>query len=337
MNEKQIFYQDVQQAMEIKAADPERIVLISIEKNPDDLYNFWENEKTKATLTEKFIVVRLNELTDGDAITQFNQLFVIRSIPSLYVFGSYAAGVSFAWPDKFPTVEEFYQYFHEEEVPIVNPEFADLSRPTAPVFNPELLAPILTTLSTMQGIAQTTQAAPEINNPRPPLAIPIPSASEMPEFPHTRPNLPPPRTRRKTKISVQSPDKTLVHEFEPDETVGDLRNWIESEFGYFRHSFITHSHNPIPDDNSLTLTQADLVPSALIRIDECASNSQHGHQLRNDEQILPDLERELVRPENQTEYVTWRTRINRVISAIFSIFNPFPDTIEVEDFFFEKH
>lgn len=68
-----------------------------------------------------------------------------------------------------------------------------------------------------------------------------------------------------TKISFQLDNRAANHEFPYTYTIGELRKWISNEFGPNINIIIAHQHSPLPEDDSLTLYQADLCPSAVLR------------------------------------------------------------------------
>jgi hypothetical protein len=76
------------------------------------------------------------------------------------------------------------------------------------------------------------------------------------------PHKPPPKF---TKLSVQTAARTIVREFPNEFTIRELRVWLRSEFGSDIDFIVTHKHASLPTDGSLTLFQADLSPSAVLR------------------------------------------------------------------------
>ena len=82
-------------------------------------------------------------------------------------------------------------------------------------------------------------------------------------------NSAPQAERTTTKISVQSITGHFSKVFNVDETIGDLKKWILEESGddndLLNRLIVSHTHNPLPSDDSMTLKQADLVPSALLK------------------------------------------------------------------------
>ncbi|OHT01453.1 hypothetical protein TRFO_31718 [Tritrichomonas foetus] len=80
----------------------------------------------------------------------------------------------------------------------------------------------------------------------------------------------PPPQRTTTKISVQALSGSFSRVFSVNDTIGDLKAWITEESGndleLLNQIIISHTHQPLPEDDSVTLKDADLVPSALLRV-----------------------------------------------------------------------
>jgi hypothetical protein len=91
-------------------------------------------------------------------------------------------------------------------------------------------------------------------------ALPSPDAFAA-HFPLHPPPIP--SSRLRTKISLQMSGGTLVHEFSDNATLAELKKWIASELGTGASLIVAYRRAPFPDDNSLTVAQADLVTSAV--------------------------------------------------------------------------
>ena len=106
----EIFRLNVNEAMAKKSLTPSITVMISIEADPNQEDAFWNNKLVLNVLSSNFIIVRLSQTKNIIEIFQFSSIFVIKAVPSLYVFGPFSQGVSYAWPDQYPTPSEFVQY-----------------------------------------------------------------------------------------------------------------------------------------------------------------------------------------------------------------------------------
>ena len=109
--EMSFFQWNVNEAMAKKALIPSLTVLISVENDRSEMDFFWRNSAVLHAMNSSFIVVRLGKNENALEISQFSQIFVIKSYPSLYVFGPFSHGISYAWTDGFPSVEEFNRQF----------------------------------------------------------------------------------------------------------------------------------------------------------------------------------------------------------------------------------
>jgi hypothetical protein len=145
---------------------------------------------------------------------------------------------------------------------------------------------------------------------------------KMPSFPHTRPPQAVNPRLRSAKISLTIRNTRVVREFPPNATLGQVREWIRAEAGDPDKVIVAHSNKPLPADDAMTVTMADLVPSAVLRIEEMMDPL--------DEKVLPVVPR-IVSLERSPAPVreSW---LRRVLGFV----NPWPDVVEVEDFFTEK-
>ncbi|OHT03597.1 hypothetical protein TRFO_28965 [Tritrichomonas foetus] len=80
-----------------------------------------------------------------------------------------------------------------------------------------------------------------------------------------------------TRISIHASNRTIKRVFPVNATLADLRAWFFADYGRSPSTLIiAHLHSPLPDDDSMTLSAADLVPSAALR-------EQVGESLRDDD------------------------------------------------------
>lgn len=138
------------------------------------------------------------------------------------------------------------------------------------------------------------------------------------------------QVRRVAKISARYGTAQALYEFQPDATVGEVKTWILATFGAGLRAKITHNGNYLPDDDNLTVTQADLVPNALLQLEQATPNVLQ-------DEVLPDLpRRHQDTPEVDPEEPQTQSSLINSLKRILSFVNPFPDADEVEDFFVEK-
>jgi hypothetical protein len=140
----------------------------------------------------------------------------------------------------------------------------------------------------------------------------------------------PPRSAR---ISVQSGGRNIVREFKPDAPLREVRDWIESEFGSGSWKItVAHAHKQLPDDDSLTVNAADLVPSAVLKLEGASPVLREDPNLlaltRTETEEIPLGTEEAVRMGRRGGCL-W---LNKIIGWL----NPFPGIVEVEDFFMTK-
>jgi hypothetical protein len=140
---------------------------------------------------------------------------------------------------------------------------------------------------------------------------------EMPRLAHR-----PASRRRNAKLSLAVGDARLVKEFAPNATLADVREWIRAHAGDPARIAVAHTNAPLPSDDSMTVTEADLVPSALLRVDIQADN------------ILPVVPH--VSQPDERDVNVKKKRKKRLVMMLLDIVNPWPDVVEVEDFFAVK-
>jgi hypothetical protein len=102
---------------------------------------------------------------------------------------------------------------------------------------------------------------------------PFPSVDEFCEYFATKPkpkpkpqDLPRRPQRDTTRISVQGKSGSIVREFSKDDTLAALKEWIHSEIDGAFTVIVSHTHQPLPSNDSLTLEQMDMCPNCVLRL-----------------------------------------------------------------------
>jgi hypothetical protein len=127
----------------------------------------------------------------------------------------------------------------------------------------------------------------------------------------------------------------IVGEFKSDASVGEVRDWIENEFGTGWRITVAHTRKELTHDKSMTVTSADLAPSAMLKLD------LNGQTLSNDNVGLSPLttvDTEDILPNGRAveEVVRYEGFWTRLWKRILSWLNPFPNARETEDLFMTK-
>jgi hypothetical protein len=148
-------------------------------------------------------------------------------------------------------------------------------------------------------------------------ALPSPDAFTA----YFRPPPPVPKWRVQTKISLQASGRTLVREFPNSATVGELKAWIASELGSGISVIVAHRRAPLPDDDSLTMVEADLMQSAVLR-------EEAKEQPLGDAEMLPPVRAERL-PAPRGEGIGGM--FMRKLRLVWSPLNPWDDE-ESDDF-----
>jgi hypothetical protein len=130
-----------------------------------------------------------------------------------------------------------------------------------------------------------------------------------------------PSWRLRTKISLQTSGRTLVREFPSSATVGELRAWIASEVGGGASLLVAHRRAPLPDDDGLTMAEADLAPSAVIR-------EEAKEQPLGSAEMLPPVRAERL-PAPRGDGIS--AAFVKKVRLVWSLLNPWDDD-ESDDF-----
>ena len=87
---------------------------------------------------------------------------------------------------------------------------------------------------------------------------------------HERERAPEPaprRVRTTTKIRVRGRNGASIdREFQVTDTIADVRSWIALELGSDVQVVVGHTREHLPEDDTMTLAQADLCPTAELRV-----------------------------------------------------------------------
>ena len=381
--EMSFFQWNVNEAMAKKALIPSLTVLISVENDRSEMDFFWRNSAVLHAMNSSFIVVRLGKNENALEISQFSQIFVIKSYPSLYVFGPFSHGISYAWTDGFPSVEEFVNFFNgSHDYNDTANDFSELIRTQQQNLPPPPPQNNMNQMNQPQGYNNQMFNQPQnfntpnynafnqhpsniYNQQNASLDVDIPfhdnanveinKEEKLPKRPFKHQNPPKPPSRKTARISARSQTRTIVKEFPPDKTIGDVIDWLEYEFGPGYEYYVAHLNRNLTNDRSRTLAREDLVPSALIQLrgygdpdfrpppPPVPSNFE-----TNDNQTAPTLEIDEslpslghtntpeVIPRNDEEDPSLPQRESRfktIVKKILSVVNPWGDIEEIEDFF----
>lgn len=286
------FENDMNTAMMYKGQHPECFLIVSLEDSDSKRFDdFWANSLIILNLNSNHIITRLSESKNPAGYNQFLSLFKITNTPSIVIFGQNTALIT----------KTFYPY------------------------------PDPSTL-----INFFSQSPPAPTTPQNDFPVPPSPETEVEEKPpskqsQTEPKLQQRQAKTTTKISIQSPSgRSFTHVFEKTDTVGDLKQWIESEFGsdIFSEILVAHTNSPLPEDNSMTLENADLSPSALLKL---LSDDQildiHVEDGQNDVPTLQNRRRCLRCPCNcnTAPFRCFNARGFRWFRIFFSLLNPWGD------------
>lgn len=300
-----LFSNDLNSSMMFKGQHPEYTLMVSLEANSSEFDSFWKNTSLLKCIPSDTIIVRLYQSENSNDIRLFDFTFHYSNIPSLFIFGPNQAAISHSWNDHFPTVDEFLLYFNnkiESTDGNINdhnstPNYSN-NDPNNDNNNSDTKDMDMQSHSTSD---QFTTTINTINNPEHAPLKPPNSAKTLIQRP-------PPRSQPQQKkaslilsndqttnnsnqtiqqkkkniarISVQGLTKTVKKEFPSNSTIGDLRDWIRSEFGRDLDLIVAHTHKDLPTDPNTTFSEADLCPSAVIR-ERDGGNAT----LRNDENL----------------------------------------------------
>ena len=338
-NKQQIFYSDVNEAMMIKSQNPNLSVLISIENNPGEEDLFWNSFSVESIIKTGFIVVRMNQTENSDKIQFFDQLAQIQNIPSLFYFAPNSVGINHRW-DEFPNQDEFQSFF-ENSAPITNKnetienkiQQQNQNFVSSPVSNEiqnqinqtnqeEIILPESTPNNQNHSFIQNNPIENLNNKPK------QNQSNNSQEIAKEKPK----KVIKKARIAVQGSNRTLTHEFEPNQTLGDLRYWIFQNFGDDHQIFVVHKSSYLPEDNSMTIAQADLCPSAKLMLKDDRVEVFSHDDPENPSIVLEESPQRGISPPPVIRHGCF---LNSLIK-ILSIFDPWSDYEEKEDFFEKK-
>ncbi|KAH0791740.1 UBX domain containing protein [Histomonas meleagridis] len=144
------------------------------------------------------------------------------------------------------------------------------------------------------------------------------------------------KSNQKTKIAVYFNNRVVTKEFPINSRLQELREWIESEFGPGFSIFLTHKRKSIDDlDDSLTIKQAQMCPSSFLRLIPKSDKTTQENMSINENEDLPYIGNEET-AEVPVEDDQPQNTFTKYLLKFLSIFNPFDDVVEVEDFFQSK-
>lgn len=301
INIQDIFSLNANEAMAKKSLNPSMTVIISIEADSSQVDDFWNDKSVLDTLSPDFIIVRLSQTKNFIEIMQFSSIFIIKAVPSLYIFGPFSQGISYAWSERYPTPSEFVQYVHQKlqnknQTQVSSTNFSDLiiqnhlNSSAIPNSQTEQLSPSITN---QQEIPTSTYSHPLIysnsndyqqsqntnfdNNNN------IISQNNNHNDTELDLNLDPIRThstsntiqkqksstthKSNARISVQLNGQHTNFEFSRDAPVIDIVKAIESKFGRSYELYVPHLHRCISfatEELNKSIASADLAPSAMI-------------------------------------------------------------------------
>lgn len=105
----------------------------------------------------------------------------------------------------------------------------------------------------------------------------FPSPDNFANFFHPKPKTKPtrqaetpaqaaPKPKQTTKILLRGQNSTLKREFPCTAPLSELKEWLKSELGSDYQVIVSMTHSPLPDDDTMTLAEANLTPSAELRV-----------------------------------------------------------------------
>ena len=124
---------------------------------------------------------------------------------------------------------------------------------------------------------------------------------------------------KKVKISIRNEDGMQSHMFNETDTVEQLQQWLALVVGRGHHYSIAHNNEMLTEDNSMTLKDAGLSPSALLRIQD--NTGPMGQAPRRGDGAV-----------NRAEAGNCWTRFVRRILLVLSFINPFASEGDQESF-----
>jgi hypothetical protein len=130
---------------------------------------------------------------------------------------------------------------------------------------------------------------------------------------------------RPAKLSILFGDRRAARNFAPDAKLGDVRAWIESECGADVKVEVGQTGQPLPADHLLTVAEAGLTPSALLKIS--------ARDLSGEDPEPIDVPLATHVSEGPREADGSQKRRKYSWASIVQYLNPWPDVEETEDFF----
>jgi hypothetical protein len=140
------------------------------------------------------------------------------------------------------------------------------------------------------------------------------------------------------KIFAIAGTRTKTRVFKKSDTILMLKLWIDHEFGSDWQITVVHTNLPLPEDDSLAVS--DLGPCAILQLNspELAMDWTPLPLVRRENFAESEAKRESpsakidFRSSSSAQEMKWPTLIE-----IFDFFNPWPDATETEDFFVTKY
>jgi hypothetical protein len=131
------------------------------------------------------------------------------------------------------------------------------------------------------------------------------------------------------KISVRARSGTISEEFARSATIGDLKGWLARELGAEYRVVVSPSQRPLPENDGLSLVEADLAPSAVLHV--LAGDVVDGEVVIDRPAPRP---REVVAQAPRERWCTEGTlgKVRKFAELALSLFNPWAVDDENEQF-----
>lgn len=378
MKYSHIFDLGVDESIARKNSDPSITLIISIEASPSQLDSFWYDPAILSIISSGYIVVRLIQSKDTQEILQFSSLFYVRSIPSLYFFGPFSQGVTYAWTNQYPTISEFIQYVRNQHHPSTFSNYQSHSTSSFDTPTDPLLNFSDNTTDVYMSDPNETNQNQSISSKKPRLRSINSASTKIPPSQASK--------RQTARISVQLHNERSVFDLPNKSTVSDLLQQIEHKYGTQYSYYVPHLRKCIgltTDELNLTMITANLSPSSLIQLQEPGDPGYNDFQIHpsltteqniesepyqpppppnshfvsnagldaqptleieeslpslghvDTHEVVPRLEVDEENPNRNENEGTTRCGCGW-IKNFLSIFNPWGDLEEIEDFFQEK-
>ena len=151
--------------------------------------------------------------------------------------------------------------------------------------------------------------------------------------PQTEPNTQPTSSNNDTtRILIQGNNSTKSRIFKNTDTIGTLKQWIRSQFGPSAQVIITTTHLPLPDDDSQSLEESALTPSAVLQVIADVSELPSPYEDNLETPLIPES------PQNAGENrrCALNCRAWRYVKLALSFVNPWAsDTDDEEEEFWQ--